>query len=241
MEELVCDSEENGKKPDLTKQRRTTKCIKVRDEKTFWILDDSQSTEAEIEITLIGHSMGTIVLDALIAAFPNVPFKRIVYMASASSVEDVKFSPLPYLEYHQHSEFFAFTLSRGDDARETQPHCIKIICWPSSLDPIERGSLLVWIDNYLEPVNAPNQLRFGRYKNIRVQNFRPSSAAESRVRIKRFEELEDEPRRHSDFTSLQILEKILCSVDNKSFPGGCSGYKGFSLLTDQEQESKPVN
>jgi len=42
----------------------------------------------EIPLTLIGHSMGTIVLNELIPAFSRLPYENIVYMAAAASIRD---------------------------------------------------------------------------------------------------------------------------------------------------------
>ena len=101
----------------------------------------------------MGHSMGTLILDSIITFYP-FPYKRVIYMAAASSIEDVKFSIYPYLRTYDDTKFYMFNLSRGDEARETM------------LFPFERGSLLVWIDSYLERVNRPDQLRFGRQRNL---------------------------------------------------------------------------
>ena len=38
-------------------------------------------------ITIIGHSMGTMVANELFSQFPNLPYENIVYMAAASSVQ----------------------------------------------------------------------------------------------------------------------------------------------------------
>ncbi|MBI3058550.1 MAG: hypothetical protein HYY81_04475 [Deltaproteobacteria bacterium] len=65
--------------------------IFTQDGNTKWKWKNSNDTNDHIpiEITLVGHSMGTIVADEILRAFPKIPFERIVYLASASSVRDV--------------------------------------------------------------------------------------------------------------------------------------------------------
>src|SRR5439155_3912756 len=39
-----------------------------------------------IEITLVGHSVGTLIISRLLQIFPEVVFKRIVYLGAACSI-----------------------------------------------------------------------------------------------------------------------------------------------------------
>ena len=57
---------------------------------------------------------------------------------------------IPYLRQHKDTpllggtEFWLFAIAEADEARRI-----------SFADVYERGSLLVWIDNYFEGINAP--------------------------------------------------------------------------------------
>jgi hypothetical protein len=129
-------------------------------------------------------------------------------MAAASGIEDVEFSIYPYLRADGDGRFYAFNLSRGDEARETM------------VFPFERGSLLVWIDSYLERVNRPDQLRFGRQRNLDpdYRDFKPIKDVSSRFTITRFNGRDNEPRVHTDFSTPEIIKRILCTVDAAAFP-----------------------
>jgi pimeloyl-ACP methyl ester carboxylesterase len=51
----------------------------------------------QLEITLIGHSMGTIVIDQWLRAAPDIELANIVFMAGATSVRDYEGGVLDYL------------------------------------------------------------------------------------------------------------------------------------------------
>src|SRR2546422_3164972 len=42
----------------------------------------------DLDITVVGHSMGAIVMNELIRRFPHLPFNHIIYMAAATSIRD---------------------------------------------------------------------------------------------------------------------------------------------------------
>lgn len=65
------------------------------------------------EITLVGHSMGTIILNELLREFPELPVKHIVYMAAACTVRDYQDTLFPYLATHKSAEMYHLTLHSG--------------------------------------------------------------------------------------------------------------------------------
>jgi hypothetical protein len=135
---LKCNDSAN----DL-QRRRQSRCLKSDGQSAYWFSGDSAVGRRKVEITLMGHSMGTLVLDKFIREFHDMAFNRIVYLASASSIEDVHVSPFAYLENQKQAYFHAFSLRRGDEAREVQYHClVGPLCLPS---PLEKGSLLDFI------------------------------------------------------------------------------------------------
>lgn len=52
----------------------------------------------DLRITMIGHSMGTIVVNELLQLFPALPWETLVYMAGAASVRDTARATTPLLE-----------------------------------------------------------------------------------------------------------------------------------------------
>jgi hypothetical protein len=140
-------------------------------------------------------------LDHLLRAFPEVHYHRIVYLASASSLEDFDISVLPYLTNHPYTKFWAFTLSERDETGEKLP-----------VDVVERGSLLVWIDNLFESELTRSQRRFGRYEYY-CKYYQLPKLYLSQVRVVQFQGQEGEPREHGEFDNEDKLEGILRRVD----------------------------
>jgi hypothetical protein len=111
------------------------------------------------EITLIGHSMGSMVLNEWIRRNDQFTYRNIVYMAAACSVRDVEQSVVPYLRRHREgprrARFYNLTLHPTADLRERDRF------W----DTPPRGSLLVWIDDFLGSPRTTLDRTFGRFDN----------------------------------------------------------------------------
>ncbi len=160
----------------------------------------------EVKITLVGHSMGALVVSRMLLGFPNVPFHRIVFLGAAASIDDLDTGVLPYLDRHPKTEFHNVSLSMNDERYEQG--------WG---DLWERGSLLVWIDNLFERIHSPHQLRLGRCLNL----FRPapdepkatSDRYPRRVFFHKLSGLVTLPRRHGDFDEPLKLPRVLDIVD----------------------------
>ena len=128
--------------------------------KLFHTLRDLlNSHHQQLEITLIGHSMGTIVLNRALREFPDLPVRNIVYMAAACSIEDFRTSVIPYLlrDENQETRFYNLMLHPDAEVREWQT---------SFLDLTPRGSLLVWIDNFLSAPQTTLDRTLGSWENI---------------------------------------------------------------------------
>lgn len=175
--------------------------------KGWWMT--REGAKGPLEITLVGHSMGTMVLDRLLRASPEVHYHRIVYLAAASSLEDFEISVLPYLTNHPRTEFWAFTLSERDETSERK-----------AFDFLERGSLLVWIDNLFERELTRSQRRFGRYRYYcEAEYHRLPESYLSQVRVVQFHGHEGQPREHGEFDNEDKLEGILRRVDPEAYSG----------------------
>jgi pimeloyl-ACP methyl ester carboxylesterase len=143
-------------------------------------LDELTVTNApgRYSITLIGHSMGTIVANEIIREHPDLPYTNIVYMAAACTVCDFAQSVVPCLEHHAtNAHFFNLTLHPIAEAEEAQWYV---------LDITPRGSLLEWIDNFLsEPRTVPERT-LGEWNNIVATTALIPADVARRTRIKAF-------------------------------------------------------
>ena len=108
-----------------------------------------------IEFTLIGHSAGAIVVNRLIEAFPQNDFRTIVYLGSASTIDDFATTVIPYLMANPQSKFYNVTLDTYAEARETSV---------GGIAPM--GSLLEWLDTYFTlPPNHMGRI-MGKWENM---------------------------------------------------------------------------
>uniref|UniRef100_A0A831XK10 Lipoprotein n=1 Tax=Geobacter metallireducens TaxID=28232 RepID=A0A831XK10_GEOME len=150
------------------------------------------------EITLIGHSMGTIVLNELLRShddYPNLRIRTVVYMAAACSIRDFQGAVIPFMQSERGKEarFFNLTLHPLNDAREAD--------W-RKLDLVPRGSLLEWIDNYLTTPDTPLDRTLGKWENIIQATHVIPPEVRSRVNLKAFgvgKTETDGPQRHGEF------------------------------------------
>jgi len=95
------------------------------------------------EITLIGHSMGPLILNEMVSRYGDMSFKNVVYLASATSVRETAMVMRPYLERHPESTFYNLCLHPSIDTNDMMNYCV-----------VPRGSVLEWIDLYFsDPVS----------------------------------------------------------------------------------------
>jgi hypothetical protein len=137
----------------------------------FEMLPNIRTTNGTIpQITLVGHSMGAIILNRVVRD-TKIEFTNIVYMGAACSIEDFSTSVLPYMRQHTNSQFYSLSLHPVAEAGE--------VCWMAA-DLLPRGSLLIWLDNFLMNPVTEQERTFGRWRNL----FRTSATGEPV--IKRF-------------------------------------------------------
>lgn len=142
------------------------------------------------QITLVGHSMGAIILNRALRHFRELPVTRIVYMAPACSIADVESSVVPFLQRKKYrgTKFHVLTLHPQAEADEI-----------NAFDVVPRGSLLEWIDNFFSKPTSLEERRFGKWVNLlqALQVFKPVM---SQVTIKGFGvEGDSLPQKHGDF------------------------------------------
>jgi hypothetical protein len=160
-------------------------------------------------ITLVGHSMGTIVINEILNDYHFMEFDKIVYMAAACSVNDVENSVVPYLQIHKNTTFYHLTLHQTAD--ETESSWESVVGRKSPLRwlmIVPRGSLLEWIDFYLSDPYTPGDYTAGKWANFIAGMPRIPNDVRSQMRIKAFGIMDpvlnireiDKPEVHGDFT-----------------------------------------
>lgn len=128
------------------------------------------------EITLVGHSMGAIVANQLIRNYgENLPIKNIIYLAAATTVHDYENTIYPYLSKDLNNRhMYHFLLHPRAEEGENMFY-----------ELVSRGSLLVWIDNFLSKPLSPMDRTVGRYDNLlsALHNADPSIRKQISLRV----------------------------------------------------------
>ena len=188
------------------------------------------------DITLVGHSMGTIVLNQMVREFGlrtegssdgqsatagvALPFNRIVYMAGATTVRDYQDSLFPYLRENRNARVYHLMLHPKAEVRERFDPGIPYMDLPP------RGSLLVWVDDFLSTPETPLDRTVGRYENLISAVHNTPDELRGRVHIKAFGAGRDvrAPQKHGDFTSHLKFWKPECWWSpGTDYPRGCYG------------------
>ncbi|MFA6101813.1 MAG: alpha/beta hydrolase [Victivallaceae bacterium] len=150
----------------------------------------------DYEFTVIGHSMGPFIINEMIARYPELPYKNIVYMAPACSVIEAVRAIKPYLEKNPKSTFYNLCIHPHRDTQDMMVYG----CLP-------RGSVLEWIDLYLsDPVSA-DDLTLGQWDNAVFLMPRLMDSVQSQIVVKAFGLRDpatntivlDMPGQHTDF------------------------------------------
>jgi hypothetical protein len=112
------------------------------------------------EISLVGHSMGTMVLNEWLRRdmleSKHQVYANIVYMAAACSVRDFSRAVIPYLIQNPQTQFYDLMLHPLADLQERG----------RGYDLPPRGSLLVWLDDFLTDPQTPLDRTLGRWDNM---------------------------------------------------------------------------
>ena len=201
-----------GKSAWQNMKRRTQKVFRTKEEFNLYninevdvrpnhstggvaILMDSISVLAKyndkLKITLIGHSMGCIILSEIIQHYSNLFFENIVLMAPAMTVKDFEHIFIPYLQKPENEEtqVYILTLHPEADAQEN-----------TFYDVLPRGSLLEWVDDFASEPTDFTEVMLGKWKNIiRALHMVPGDV-HSQISIKGFGFKNDrEPQTHGEF------------------------------------------
>ena len=150
-----------------------------------------------VTVDLIGHSMGSIVLNEAIGNYcDSLEVSNLVYMGGACSVYDFRTKVVPYLQHHRQMKFYNLTLHPYREV--TESHFLG--CAP-------QGSLLCYIDELLTTPLTPQDRTLGRWHNFilatKDPDFLPADVR-GRVTLKGFGAAEKDagPQQHGEFGAL---------------------------------------
>ena len=120
--------------------------------------DEDRETLRNARIVMIGHSMGAIVVNELLQLFPDLPYESLVYMGAAASIRDTSRAVTLVLERNRGcTTFYGLMLHPMNEARE-----------PTGYGLLPSGSLLVYVDEFLEvPKTVPDRT-VGQWRNLRA-------------------------------------------------------------------------
>ena len=166
-------------------------------------------------ITLVGHSMGAIVVNQIVARHPNLPIDRIVYLSAACSMEDYRSTIVPYLERHPHVTMHHLILERHAEARE----------W-NAYDVVPRGTLLIWTDNLLSKPASVLERRTGRYTNLMRDIHSTPPSIVDRVTVLTFDGgpqlVKTQPQSHTGASLVEFWrEECLVRQPGAGYPNDC--------------------
>jgi hypothetical protein len=153
------------------------------------------SSRRNYQITLIGHSMGTIVLNEMVRNHPNLPYTNIVYLAAACSMRDLESSVVPYLIAHPGARFYNVCLHPKND--------VFGISAPGDIGP--RGTLLQWIDNFFSSPLTMEDRTLGNWHNLMQETHVFPTNVRHQIKLKAFgvgptgEFPEGNPQKHQEF------------------------------------------
>lgn len=143
------------------------------------------------EIVLAAHSAGAIVANGVIQHFGDrLPIKTLVYMAPACTIDEI----MPggriaaFLAGGEDRALYVLTLH--EVAELSEHHFI---------DLTPRGSLLVWLDQFIQP--KPSEFRgqtMGRARNLRLHAHLIPCAIQPKIHITAFSQALNQPQTHSD-------------------------------------------
>lgn len=154
--------------------------------------------DLDIQVTLVGHSMGAIVVSRWLDMFPAFKAQEIALMAAACTIKDGLSSLNTYLKKHHKATGHILTLHAK--AERTEQHLF-------GLTPL--GSLLEWIDNFFSKPLTFDQRTLGKWDNLIQSTHLIDNEIRDRMHLKCFSV-------RSDAFDLSQAEKEACKrVDSR--------------------------
>jgi pimeloyl-ACP methyl ester carboxylesterase len=156
-----------------------------------WLRDPARDPAVCWELTLIGHSMGAIILNDALQLHPELPVRNLVYMAPACSIAEAEETIVPFLTKHCFARFHLLTLHPTAETDE--------LVWNGWGDVVARGSLLEWIDLWYDAPSHSLDRRLGKWNNA-MSALHVFRYVRDRVSIKAFAvDGDSKPQEHGQF------------------------------------------
>jgi len=146
------------------------------------------------EVTLIGHSMGTMVLTELLTQYPNLHFKNMVFMGAAVSLRE-----------------FVYALKGSTAFQEKETNFYNLSLHPrieafalTGYGMLPSGTLLEWIDDayHVPPTQLDRTL--GKWVNLPALNHTVPEDVAEKMNFRMFGFSESEPQDHGDFNNVEM-------------------------------------
>jgi len=151
--------------------------------------------------TLIGHSLGPVMLNELIRRYPQLPYRNIVYLAPSCTIGDAGYALKPYINDHTNTTFYNLCIHENADKYE--------MMWYAGLP---RGSILEWVDTFLGDPLTSDDLTLGKWNNSIKMLHSVSPEFRRHIVIKAFGIKDPEtntininkPQQHTDFSDPEL-------------------------------------
>ena len=161
-----------------------------------------------ITVTLMGHSMGAIIINRVLALDLDLEVSNIVHLASADSIKNLLGTVAPYLIKNPTTDFYSLSLHPNNENRERS----SLFGIPGLLPS---GSLLNWIDNMYTTPETVIDKRSGSWSNIERTLALIPDRARKNMHFKIFGETPDfmvndfvvSPQKHGDFGKMKFWDK----------------------------------
>lgn len=161
-----------------------------------------------ITVTLMGHSMGAIIINRVLALDLDLEVSNIVHLASADSIKNLLGTVAPYLIKNPTTDFYSLSLHPNNENRERS----SLFGIPGLLPS---GSLLNWIDNMYTTPETVIDKRSGSWSNIERTLALIPDRARKNLHFKIFGETPDfmvndfvvSPQKHGDFGKMKFWDK----------------------------------
>ncbi len=173
----------------------------------------------QLEVTAVGHSMGSMVMNEAVRRFPNVNYKRFVYMAPACSIRDFNDSVVAYLRSSKGKETDCFNLClnpRAENLERSLDGGRNPLVGATLGEIVPRGSLLVWIDDWFNhPQSFPDRT-LGQFENAMLASKMFHPDVQSRIHMLAFglnpgprpgDDNDPGPQEHADFSGYTFWKK----------------------------------
>ncbi|MEM9625327.1 MAG: hypothetical protein AAGA21_03775 [Pseudomonadota bacterium] len=148
-----------------------------------------------LELSIVAHSMGTIVANDAVRDF-DLQYDNLVYLAAASSIHHFYETVVPLLQA-QHiggaerkTRFYNLMLHPDAESHEQN-------YWGL----LPRGSLLEWIDGMYEESDSTFDRTLGNWNNVQLAKAMLPAGAQSQMIFKVFPLKDGYPAKHGDFTN----------------------------------------